>query len=128
MRHDILADVFCIIKNAEAVGKMECVVPASNLVKDVLKVMERLEYIKGFEYIEDGRGGKFRVKLFKKINDCNIIKPNYSIKKNEFIKFEKRFLPAVGIGVLILTTPKGVMDQNQAKKEGVGGRLLGYVY
>jgi small subunit ribosomal protein S8 len=128
MRHNLLADAFCIIKNAESIGRVECVIPASNLIRDVLKVMERAGYIEKFEHIEDGKGGKFRVKLLRKINNCNVIKPNYSIKKDELIRFEKRFLPATGIGILILTTSKGVMEQKQALKEGVGGRLLGYVY
>jgi small subunit ribosomal protein S8 len=128
MRHDIVADMFCIIKNAESKGKSECVIPASKVVKSILQIMHKYKYIGDFEYIEDGRGGKFRIKLLKKINDANVIKPRFAVKKDEFIKFEKRYLPAVGVGLLIVSTPKGVMDQNQAKKDGIGGKLLGYVY
>ena len=128
MRHDILADVFTVIKNAEAVGKKECIVPASKLVKGVLEVMHKHKYIESFDYVEDGKGGKFKIKLMGKINDCNVIRPRFSIGKREIINWEKKYLPAYNVGVLILTTSKGIMDQNEAKKLGIGGKLLGYIY
>ena len=128
MRHDNLADVFSIIKNTEAIGRKECIIPASNLIKNVLKIMENHKYIGEYKYMEDGKEGKFKIKLTGKINDCNVIKPRFSVRGNEFIKWEKRYLPANNIGILILTTDKGIMDQHDAKKEQAGGKLLGYVY
>lgn len=127
MKHDPLADMFSIIKNFEAIGRKECNVPASNLIKAVLKIMQERKYIGKVEFIQ-GREGKFRVELMGRVNDCNVIKPRLSVNRNEFIKWEKRFLPAQGVGILILTTSKGVMDQEQAKKLEIGGQLLGYVY
>ena len=128
MKHDILADMFSIIKNTEGIGRKECSVPASNLIKNVLTIMKNHKYIGDFKYIEDGRGGKFKVTLIGKINDCNVIKPRFSVEKNEFIKWEKRYLPANTIGILILTTNKGIIDQYEAKKLGTGGKLLGFIY
>ncbi len=128
MKHDPLADMFCIIKNTEAIGKHVCETPASKLIQGVLKVMQRHRYIGNFEFIDDGRGGKFRVHLVGRINDCNVIKPRFSVKKNEIIQWEKRYLPAQGVGILILTTSKGIMDQREAIKKNTGGKLLGYVY
>ena len=128
MRHNVLADVFGLIKNMEAIGRREAVTPASNLARDVLKVMQAHQYIGDFEYVDDGRGGKFRVHLLGKINDCNVVLPHFSLQKDEFISWEKQFLPAAGIGILILSTSKGVMDHAAAKNAGVGGKLLGYVY
>ncbi len=128
MRHDLISDVFTIIKNAEAVGKKECIVPASKLVKSILKVMQKHEFIGNFEYIDDGKGGKFRIELLGKINECKSIRPRFSVKKEDFIKFEKRFLPSFDIGILILTTDKGIIDNIEAKEKGIGGKLLGYVY
>lgn len=128
MKHNPIADVFSAIKNAETIGRKECVIPASSLIKNILKIMQENRYIGKFELIEDGRGGKFKIELQGKINDCNAVNPNFSVKNTEFIKWEKRFLPGEKIGILIVTTPKGVMDQKTALKEGVGGRLLGYVY
>ncbi len=128
MRHDTLADVLSAIKNAERVGKKECITPSSNLVREVLKVMQKDGYIGTFEFIDDGRSGKFRVELKNRVNDSNVIKPRYSVKMDEFEKWEKRFLPAKDFGILILSTNKGIMTHNEAKKQHVGGKLLAYVF
>ena len=128
MRHDTLADVLSTIKNAERVGKKECITPASNLVKEVLKVMQKNGYIGNFEFIDDGRSGKFRIELKNKVNNCNVIKPRFSVKMDDFEKFEKRFLPARGFGILILSTNKGVISHEDAKKHRIGGKLLAYVF
>jgi small subunit ribosomal protein S8 len=66
--------------------------------------------------------------LAAKINDCKAIKPRYPVKKDGFEKFEKRYLPARDIGLLVVTTPEGVMTHKQAKEKSVGGRLLCFVY
>ena len=128
MRHDLVSDVFSTVKNAEFIGKNTCVVPASNLIKDILKVVQENKYIGDFEYIDDGKGGKFSINLIGKINNCNSVSPRYSVRKDEIIKYEKRYLPAENVGILIVSTPKGVMDQKKAKKEKTGGKLLGFVF
>jgi small subunit ribosomal protein S8 len=94
----------------------------------VLDVIHQHKYIGGFEFLDDGKGGRFKVKLMGKINNCGVIKPRFSVEKGGFIKWEKRYLPASDTGILVITTSKGIMDQRQAIKTGVGGRLLGYVY
>ncbi len=128
MRHDLLADVFSIVKNTEAIGRKECTTPASKVIKGVLKAMQKHGYIGEFEYINDGKGGKFRIKLLGRINNANVVKPRFSVPVQEFIRWEKRFLPAEGIGFLILTTSQGIMDQREAREKGTGGKLLGFVY
>jgi small subunit ribosomal protein S8 len=128
MKHDQLADMFAIIKSAEAIGKKECIVPFSKIGKAVLKIMQNHKYISDFDIIEDGKGGKFKVKLLGNINDCRAIKPRFCVKKNEFIKWEKRFLPAANTGILIVSTTIGIVDQKIAKQKGIGGVLLAYVY
>lgn len=128
MRHSLLADCLSTINNTEDVGKDECLVKASNLVLDVLKTIQRKGYIGEFEQIKDGKGGKFKVKLLGKINKCKIIKPHFSVAKDEFEKWEKRYLPAKGLGVLIVSTSRGIMTHQQAKEEGVGGKLIAYIY
>ncbi len=118
-----------LIKNAEMTGHMECnISPSSKLIGHVLKVMQEYGYIGNFEYIEDGRAGQFRVDLVGNINRCGAIRPRFATKQNEMEKYEARYLPAQDFGVLILTTTKGVLSHRQAKEEGVGGKLLAYVY
>ncbi len=129
MVSDPLSNAMSAIKNAERVGKEKCVVkPASKLIGNVLKVMKEHGYIKGFEYVENHRGGKFIVELCGRINDCGAIRPRFSVKRTEYEKFEKRYLPARDFGILIVSTTKGVMSQREARELGLGGVLLAYVY
>jgi len=125
MRHDTLADMFSSLKNKESIGKKECIVPYSRLIESVLKVIGKNKYIGDFHKTEDGN---ITIKLIGRINRCSVIKPRFSVKKEDFIKFEKRYLPARNVGILIVTTPDGIMDQKEAVKKGTGGALLGYVY
>ena len=129
MRHDPLSDAMTLIKNAEMTGHMECNIrPSSKLIGHVLKVMQEYGYIGNFEYLEDGRAGEFKVQLTGNINKCGAIRPRFAAKRNELEKFDTRYLPAQDFGVLILTTTKGVLSHRQAREEGVGGKLLAYVY
>lgn len=129
MQQDTLNDAMAVIKNAEKVGKGECTIrPSSKLVGRVLKVMQENGYISQFELIEDGRSRMFKVALSGHINDCGVIRPRYSVKVADLEKFEARYLPAQDFGVLILTTTKGVVTHMDAKKGGVGGKLLAFVY
>jgi small subunit ribosomal protein S8 len=128
MRHDTLADVMSTIKNADRIGKTDCVTPASKMVREVLKVIQKKNFIGTFEYIDDGKSGKFKVQLKNKVNDCNVIKPRYSVSVDDFEKWEKRYLPAKGFGILIVSTTKGIITHEEAKEKHVGGRLLAYAF
>ncbi len=129
MRHDTLNDALVTIKNAEASGKTSCEIrPASRLIGRVLNVMQDSGYVRRFEFKEDGRGGYFEVGLQGNVNDCGVIRPRFSVKRTDLERFESRYLPAQDFGVLILTTTMGVLSHSKAKDEGIGGRLLAYVY
>ncbi|AIJ06228.1 30S ribosomal protein S8 [Methanocaldococcus bathoardescens] len=126
---DPLANALNHISNCERVGKKVVYIkPASKLIGRVLKVMQDNGYIGEFEFIEDGRAGIFKVELIGKINKCGAIKPRFPVKKFGYEKFEKRYLPARDFGILIVSTTQGVMSHEEAKKKGLGGRLLAYVY
>lgn len=129
MQHDPLNDALITIKNAELSGKMECrVAPASKLTGRVLNVMQKYGYIREFEFEENGRGGEFIVKLHGRLNSCGVVKPRFSVKKDEIEKFERRYLPGKNFGILVISTTKGVVSNNEAKEFGIGGKLLAYVY
>ena len=85
-------------------------------------------YIGPFETIENGKGGVFKVDLKGKLIDTRVVKPRFAVGITEYEKFEKRFLPARNVGLLVVSTPKGVMDHKKAKQLGLGGRLLSYIY
>ena len=128
MRQDLLSDLLYVLNNGERFGKRIVEVPASNLVKAVLKVMKESGYIGNYEFIEDGKSGKMKIELIGRINESRAIKPRFAIKSNEFEKWEARYLPAKEFGILIVSTSKGVMNQKEAEKQNLGGELLAYVY
>lgn len=128
MKHDILGDALSALKNGEDVGKTKVTVEASNLVRDVLKIMQNQGYIGDFEFMDDGKSGKFKVRLIGKINKAKAVRPRFPVKKDEYEKWETRYLPGEGIGILIVSTPEGVVTQKKAEENGSGGRLLAYVY
>ena len=129
MMHDLINDAIVHIKNCERVGKGECRVrPASKLLIDILRIFQREGYIGEFELIEDGRGDSIRVGLGRKINNCGVIHPRFPVKHSDFVEWEKRYLPARDFGILVVTTPKGVMSHKDAKVQGTGGRLIAYIY
>jgi len=55
-------------------------------------------------------------------------RPRFSVSKDGYEEFEKRYLPSRDIGILVVTTNRGVMSHREAIKQGLGGKLLGYVY
>jgi small subunit ribosomal protein S8 len=126
---DVLSNGLTSIVNNELRNKRECVIsPASKLLGRILRVMQLNGYIGEFEFIDDGRTGKFRVQLLGRVNKCGAIKPHFSVRMNEFELWEKRFLPSRDIGMLILSTSSGVMPHREAKEKGIGGKLVAYVY
>ncbi len=127
---DTLADALSHMKNTENAGSLDCTIkPASKLIGKILRVMQEHGYIGEFEFVDDGKSGKFKVTLLGRLNDCGVIRPRHSVGKMGFEKFEKRYLPASGFGVLTVSTPDdGIISHYQAKEKGIGGRLLSYVY
>lgn len=129
MRHDPLNDIINSIKNASRTGKRVIETePAARLIGRVLKVMQDYNYLKSFEVVDENRGGRFRIVLSDTINNCGVIKPRLPVKQMNLVRYESRYLPAQDFGILILTTTKGVMSHIEARKQGLGGKLLAYVY
>lgn len=126
---DPLADALVNLKNSENAAKKECILrPASKLLGKILKVLQENQYIGTFEFIDDGREGMFKVGLVGRINNCGAIKPRYAVKKNEFEKYEKRYLPAKDVGLLIVSTSQEILTHKETKKRAIGGRLMAYIY
>lgn len=126
---DILANLFTTLYNNEMRNKGEClIIPASKLAEEVLRVAQKYGYIGEFEFIDDGRAGKLRAQLLGRIHKCGVIKPRFPVKGDEYYYWERKYLPAYGVGILIVTTDLGVISHMEARKRSLGGRLLGYVY
>ncbi|RLG69669.1 MAG: 30S ribosomal protein S8 [Candidatus Iainarchaeum archaeon] len=126
---DPLANAMVNIKNSDLAAKKYCLIkPASKLIGEILRVLKENAYIKDYVFIDDKKGGIYKVELLGRINNCCAIKPRFPVKKDQFEKFEKRYLPARDIGILIVSTSQGVLTHKEAKEKMVGGRLLAYVY
>ena len=129
MMNDPLANALSVILNAEKIGRKECVIkPSSKIIEKVLEIMKDFQFIGEFKKTKTRQGNYLEINLLNNINKCGVIKPRHSIKKDNYEKFEKRFLPAKGFGVLIVSTSKGIMSQEDAKGNESGGKLLAFVY
>ncbi len=122
---DHLADALNRIKTHERVGQNVCSVKSTKLIKEVLEVLRKRKYL---ENIADEKGGYYRVTLGGRINDCGVIKPRMPVKRNQWAEKEQRYIPGFGVGLLIVSTPRGVMTNSDAEELNIGGRLLAYVY
>ncbi len=127
--NDTLSTALSNILNAEKIGKQSCIVkPISKTIKVVFEIMKNNNFLGDIEYTENIKGGSAKVHLLGNINKCGSIKPRYNLKKIDYEKFEKRYLPAKDFGFLIVSTSKGVMTHSEAKEKKLGGRLLAYFY
>jgi len=126
---DTLANGLTTIINNEMRNKRECVIsPASKLLGRVLRIMQLNGYVGEFEFVDDGRSGKFRVQLLGRINKCGAVRPRFSVKADKFDEWERKYLPSREVGLLVVSTPKGVSSHKEAMEKHDGGKLLAYVY
>jgi small subunit ribosomal protein S8 len=126
---NVLSNLFTTLYNNETRRKKECIViPASRFSSDVLRTIQKYRYIGEFEQVDDARAGKFRIQLLAKISKCGIITPRFSVKKDEFLDWERQYLPAYSMGILVVSTSEGIMSHHEAQEKGLGGILIGYVF
>lgn len=128
MAIDHLSDALNTLKTHEMVGQGVCTVRANKLIKEILRILKDKKYLKNFEFVDNGRGGLFHIELDGRINNCGVIKPRFPVKREEWSQKEEQYIPAVGVGLLIVSTSQGVMTNEEAQKKHIGGRLLAYVY
>ncbi len=129
MLNDTLANTLSNILSATNSGKTQCsVAPASKLISSVLDIMQKQSYIGSYQIQQTLRGGRILITLIGAVNKCGAIKPRFSVTKDGYEKFEKRYLPAKDFGALIVSTPKGIMTHIETRPKKLGESLLAYVY
>ena len=127
--NDPLANALSHILNCEKVGKSECLIKdSSKNIKKILELLKSMHYVGDFEEITTSRGSVLKLNLIGAINKCGAIKPRFPVQKENFEKYEKRYLPAKNFGVLIVSTSKGLMSHTDAIEKNIGGRLIAYCY
>lgn len=128
---DVIADMLTRIRNAASSKHQTVDVPASNLKKQIAKILLEEGYIKDFIEIDDKKQGIIRVTLKYVENKKNIITGIKRISKPGLRVFaQKDEIPKVlgGLGVAIVSTSQGVMTDKDARKLGIGGEVLAFVW
>ena len=129
-RTDLIADVFTIIRNAILIKRDAVDVPASSNIKEIMGILKKNEYIDNFKLIEDKKQGLVRVYL-KYIAGKSAIRNIRRVSKPGLRVYVKgKNVPSVlrGRGIAIVSTSKGVITDKEAREQGVGGEVIGYVW
>ena len=127
---DPIADMLTRIRNALVAKHEQVEVPASNVKKEIAKILLQEGYINGYEVVEEGVQGKIVIALKFGPNGEKVINGLKRISKPGLrIYAGHDELPKVlgGLGIAIISTPKGIMTDKEARKQGHGGEVLAYV-
>ncbi len=128
---DPIADLLTRVRNA-AVAKHDTVdIPASNMKKSIAKILVDEGYVKSMQVIEDDKQGVIRLSLKYGQDKLPAIKGLRRVSKpglRIYTSCEKMPKVLRGLGIAIVSTPKGVMTDKQARKENVGGEVLAFVW
>ena len=87
-----------------------------------------LGYIGEFEIVDDHRAGKIVVNLTGRLNKCGVISPRFDVKIHQVENYTRNLLPSRQFGYLVLTTSGGIMDQEEARRKHLGGKILGFFF
>ncbi|MDR6301334.1 30S ribosomal protein S8 [Mesonia maritima] len=132
MNTDPIADYLTRIRNAVAANHRVVEVPASNLKKQITKILFDQGYILSYKFEDETAQGSIKIALkYDKETKESVIKEIQRISKPGLRKYAgAEELPRIlnGLGVAIVSTSHGVMTDKQARKEKVGGEVLCYVY
>ncbi|AEF16404.1 ribosomal protein S8 [Thermoanaerobacterium xylanolyticum LX-11] len=128
---DPIADMLTRIRNANIVRHETVEIPASNTKRAIAMIMLREGFIKAVEEIDDGKQGILKITLKYGPNKERVISGLKRISKPGLRVYAKsNEIPRVlgGLGMAIISTSKGIMTDKEAKKEGVGGEVLCYIW
>ena len=128
---DPIADMLTRIRNANVVKHETVDVPASNMKKEVARILLEEGFIRGYDVIEDGKQGIIRIQLKYGQTGERVISGLKRISKPGMrVYADKHEVPRVlnGLGISIISTSKGILTDKQARKENVGGEVICYVW
>ena len=126
---DPIADYLTRVRNAVRARHKRVDIPASNVKKEITRILLEQKLISNFTTVEDNKQGVIRISL-KYSNSQNVIKGMRRISRPGIRRYRSaEELPRVnnGLGIAIISTSKGVMTDKEAKAQNVGGEVLCYV-
>ena len=128
---DPIADMLTRIRNANTVKHETVDVPASNIKKELARILLEEGFVRGYDVIEDGKQGIIRIQLKYGQTGERVISGLKRISKPGMrVYADKHEVPRVlnGLGISIISTSKGILTDKQARKENVGGEVICYVW
>ncbi|MCD6347635.1 MAG: 30S ribosomal protein S8 [Bacteroidales bacterium] len=129
---DPIADYLTRVRNAIMAKHKVVEIPASNIKKEMTKILFNKGYILSYKFEEDNKQGLIRIALkYHPVSKAPAIKSLIRISKPGLRKYVgESSIPRVlnGLGIAILSTSRGVMTDKEARSEKVGGEVLCYVY
>ena len=128
---DTIADMLTRIRNAMIAKHDSVEIPASTMKKAIAQILVDEGYIKSFEVIADGEKKTIRIQLKYGANKQRVIVGIKRISRPGLrVYARKDEMPKVlgGLGIAIVSTSRGVMTDREARKQGVGGEVLAYVW
>ncbi|MDO5725679.1 MAG: 30S ribosomal protein S8 [Tissierellia bacterium] len=131
MMTDPIADMLTRIRNGSNAKHDSIEVPGSNVKKEIARILLDEGFIKSYDVIEDNKQGIIKINLKYGQNEEKIISGIKRISKPGLRVYVKaNEVPKVlgGLGVAIMSTSKGIMADRDARKEGVGGEVVAYVW
>jgi small subunit ribosomal protein S8 len=124
MSQDTVSDGLNKMMNAVRARKNSIKISrSSKLLLSVLAIAKLKGYVKSFKT----EGNEVSIELGN-IHGCQAIKPRFIAKVDEFGKYEKRYLPGKGLGIIIVSTSQGIMTHQTAQDKKIGGSLIAYIY
>ena len=132
MYTDPIADYLTRIRNAVSAKHRVVEIPASNLKKEITKILFDQGYILSYKFEDSTVQGAIKIALkYNKLSQESVIKKIQRLSKPGLRKYSNsNDLPRIlnGLGIAIVSTSKGVMTAKQAKRHNVGGEVICYVY
>ncbi len=129
---DPISDYLTRVRNAFSAGHRVVEIPASNLKKEITKILFEQGYILSYKFLEDDKQGIVKIALkYNKLTKAPVIKKLQRVSTPGLRKYvSAKDMPRVlnGLGIAIVSTSQGVMTNKKAKEENIGGEVLCYVY
>ena len=130
---DPIADYLTRLRNAISANQRVVEVPASNLKKEITKILFEKGYILNYKFVEgETPGGIIKIALkYDPVNKVNAIKSLQRVSRPGLRKYTGyKDMPRVlnGLGIAILSTSRGIMTNKEAKEQKIGGEVLCYIY
>ena len=128
---DPIADMLTRIRNGSKAGKKWVDIPASRLKKELAKILTEEHFVEKYHVVDDKKQGEIRVFLRYDREEKPMINGIKRVSKPGLRKYQSaNKLPRVlnGLGIAVVSTSSGVMTDRDARKKGVGGEIICYVW